>query len=48
MKRIMIITGSRADYGKIKNIAIKINKNKNLKLYMYITGMHLLKQFGKT
>ena len=48
MKKIVFITGTRADYGKIKSILLKLQKNKNFKIILYVTGMHNLKQFGLT
>ena len=45
-KKILFITGTRADYGKIKSIINKLNKNFNI--YIYITGMHMLSKYGST
>ena len=45
-KKIVFITGTRADYGKIKSV---INKLKNkFKIFIYITGMHMLSKYGDT
>ena len=48
IKKIVFVTGTRADYGKIKSI-IKISQNlKKFKIYLFVTGMHNLKILGKT
>lgn len=47
-KKILIITGTRADYGKIKSIAKRLNENPNFIIDIYVTGMHLLTQYGNT
>ena len=48
MKTIAFITGTRADYGKIKSLILKVQKKKKFKCYLVITGMHILKKFGYT
>ncbi len=48
MKKIIFVTASRADYGKLKNLIINLQKNKNYKVYVFVTGMHNLKKFGST
>lgn len=48
MKTITFITGTRADYGKIKSIIQKLSNSKKYKIYIFVTGMHLEKKFGLT
>ena len=48
MRKIVFITGTRADYGKIKSIIIKLQKSKKFKILLFITGMHNLKTYGST
>lgn len=48
MKKIIFVTASRADYGKLKNLIINLQKNKKYKVYVFVTGMHNLKKFGST
>jgi len=48
MKRIVFITGTRADYGKLKALIKSIEKTDGLEAYIYVSGMHLLKTFGST
>lgn len=45
-KKIVFVTGTRADYGKIKSILKLCIKKFNVKIYT--TGMHLLPKFGNT
>lgn len=48
IKKILIISGTRADYGKIKSVAMRINNNSEFSLYIFVTGMNLLKKYGNT
>jgi len=48
MKKIIFLTGTRADYGKLKSIMKRLDKTKKFELYIYVTGMHLSKKFGNT
>jgi UDP-N-acetylglucosamine 2-epimerase (hydrolysing) len=48
MKKIIFLTASRADYGKLKTLIINLQKNKKFKVYIFVTGMHNLKKFGST
>jgi UDP-N-acetylglucosamine 2-epimerase (hydrolysing) len=45
-KKVAFITGTRADYGKLKSIINKLKKN--FDTYIYITGMHMLSKYGST
>ncbi len=48
MKKIVFLTGTRADFGKIKSL-IKIAQNSNLfDIYIFVTGMHMIDKYGKT
>jgi len=47
-KKILIITGSRAEYGLLRRLIFKIKSNKKLHLDIVVTGMHLSKKFGFT
>ena len=48
MKKICVITGSRSEYGLLKNIIQKIKDSKKLQLQLIVTGSHLSKEFGRT
>ena len=47
-KNFFFISGSRAEYGLLKNLIISLSKEKNINTRLIITGTHLLKKFGKT
>lgn len=47
-KKILFVSGTRADWGKIKPLIEKIQKDNNLDYMIYACGMHLLEQFGST
>lgn len=47
-KKILFLTGTRADYGKIKSLLKAIEHDASFELYIYVTGMHLQEQFGAT
>ena len=47
-KKIVIVTATRADYGKLKSIILKIQKNKKFNTKIFVTGMHNLNLYGKT
>lgn len=48
MRHILYLTGSRADFGLMKNTLIKIHNADDLKLSIVVTGTHNDKCFGKT
>ena len=48
MRKITFITGTRADYGKIKSIIQILHKSKKFQLFIFVTGMHLENKFGLT
>lgn len=48
MKKICVITGSRAEYGLLSSLMKAIKNNDAFELQILVTGMHLLPQFGNT
>ena len=48
MKKICVVTGSRAEYGLLRWVLEGIKKSKLLDLQLIVTGMHLLPEFGLT
>lgn len=48
MKKICIVTATRAEYGLLKPVIEKINKSKEAELQLVVTGMHLSPEFGLT
>ena len=47
-RKICIVTGSRADYGLLYWLIKEVEKDKNLKLQLIATGMHLSSKYGST
>lgn len=47
-KKILFLTGTRADYGKMKSLMSAIEENERFECHIFITGMHTLKEFGDT
>lgn len=48
MKRILFITGTRADYGKMKSLMKRLDKDDDFEVFVFVCGMHLLNKFGST
>jgi GDP/UDP-N,N'-diacetylbacillosamine 2-epimerase (hydrolysing) len=48
MKKVCVLTGTRAEYGLLKPIIERIDSDKELKLSLLVAGMHLSKEFGNT
>ena len=48
MKKIAVITSTRAEYGLLKPIITKIQKSKFLDLRLVVTGAHLSELYGST
>ena len=48
MKKLLFITGTRADYGKIKALIREVEASEVFEAFIYVSGMHLLKVFGNT
>lgn len=48
MRKIAVVTGSRADYGLMYWIIKDIHDNPGLQLQLIVTGMHLSPEFGLT
>lgn len=48
MKKICVITGTRAEYGLLKPLMEKIYNDDDLQLQLVVTGMHLSPEFGLT
>ena len=48
MKKICVVTGSRAEYGLLKKLISRLSNEKLLKLQIIVTGTHLSKFYGNT
>lgn len=48
MKKILYISGTRADYGLMRQALVRMRSCPRLKIELAVTGMHLMPQFGMT
>ncbi len=48
IKNIVFITGTRADFGKLKPLMLSVEDSLEFKCSVFVTGMHLLKRYGAT
>ena len=48
IKKIIFVTGTRADFGKLKSLINSCSKNKNFETHVFITGMHNDPKYGNT
>lgn len=47
-KKIVFMTGTRADYGKLKPLISVIEASPLFESHIYVSGMHLLEKYGRT
>lgn len=47
-KRILFLTGTRADFGKIKSLVKAVENHNNFESYLFVTGMHMIEAYGYT
>ncbi len=47
-RKIIYITGTRADYGLMRSVLFEMEKNPDIDLELVVTGMHLMEEFGMT
>ena len=45
-KNILFVSGTRADYGKIKPLINVVNSDSRFNVKIFVTGMHLLKNLA--
>lgn len=48
MKKILFVTGTRADFGKIKNLMGIVENSEDFELHVLVTGMHMMRLYGST
>ena len=48
MRKVAVVTGTRAEYGLLYWIIKGIHEDPKLKLQLIVTGMHLSPEFGLT
>ncbi|MGJ8684502.1 MAG: UDP-N-acetylglucosamine 2-epimerase [Nonlabens sp.] len=48
IKKITFVTGTRADFGKIKSLISSLEAHSQFECYLFVTGMHLMPKYGET
>lgn len=48
MRRVAVITGTRAEYGILRPVIARIRSSKRLELRLVVTGAHLSPRYGET
>ena len=48
MYKVCVVTGTRAEYGLLRPLLIKLNGHDSIDLQLVVTGSHLSEQFGNT
>jgi len=48
MKKILFLTGTRADFSKIKSLIQILEKQEGFSVFIFVTGMHLQEEYGYT
>ena len=47
-RRVVFLTGTRADYGKLKPLALRLVEHPEFDVHIFTTGMHVLHKYGAT
>ena len=47
-RRLLFISGTRADYGKLKSLMKILNDDDRFEVFIFATGMHMLSNYGFT
>lgn len=48
MKRICVLTATRAEYGLLKNLILRLSEREDVQTAVAVTGAHLAPEFGET
>ena len=46
--KIVFVTGTRADFGKLKSLMNRVHGDEAFDLHVFVTGMHMLAKYGST
>src|SRR6516162_7880523 len=47
-RKVAFLTGTRADFGKMKTLMLKMQADERFEVHIFVTGMHMLSKFGST
>jgi UDP-N-acetylglucosamine 2-epimerase (hydrolysing) len=48
IRKIVFVTGTRADFGKLSSLMDTIEKTDSFECHIFVTGMHTLEKYGNT
>lgn len=48
VRKIAFLTGTRADFGKLKSLMHRVQGDPDFLLHVFVTGMHMLARYGST
>lgn len=48
VRKIVFLTGTRADFGKLKSLMNRLRDDNRFELHVFVTGMHMLSKYGYT
>jgi UDP-N-acetylglucosamine 2-epimerase (hydrolysing) len=48
IKKIVFLTGTRADFGKLKALINRVEESPDFECHVFVTGMHMVKKYGET
>ena len=48
MKNICVLSATRAEYGLLKNVIVRLRSESVFQVNVVVTGMHLDRAFGET
>jgi len=48
IRKIVFLTGTRADFGKLKPLMLKLQDGEIFEVHIFVTGMHMLSRYGST
>lgn len=48
MKKVAVVTATRAEYGILRPLLMRLNQEKEIELQLLVTGTHLSEKYGKT
>jgi UDP-N-acetylglucosamine 2-epimerase (hydrolysing) len=47
-RSVVFLTGTRAEYSKLKTLIRSVNESLDFECYVFVTGMHMLDKYGST
>lgn len=48
VRKVLFLTGTRADFGKLKSLMLVLQADPAFDVHVFITGMHMLQKYGST